>query len=56
MNHLLNFRRRLWKSVSVRVLLWCRYVNNYDEDALSILLEYNKEDVVNLKALKEMSL
>jgi uncharacterized protein YprB with RNaseH-like and TPR domain len=35
------------------VRLWWRYVNDYDEDALAILLEYNKEDVVNLKALKE---
>ena len=33
--------------------LWWRYVNNYDEKALAILLEYNKEDVLNLKALKE---
>lgn len=36
------------------VRLWWRYVNDYDEDALAILLEYNKEDVVNLKTLKEM--
>jgi len=35
------------------VILWWRYVNNYDEDALAILLEYNKEDVLNLKTLKE---
>jgi len=35
------------------VRLWWRYVNDYDEDALSTLLEYNKEDVVNLKVLKE---
>ena len=35
------------------VRLWWRYVNDYDENALAILLEYNKEDVVNLKALKE---
>ena len=35
------------------VRLWWRYVNDYDEDALSILLEYNKEDVLNLKTLKE---
>ncbi len=33
------------------VRLWWRYVNYYDEDALSILLEYNKENVVNLKRL-----
>jgi hypothetical protein len=35
------------------VLLWWRYVNDGDKDALSTLLEYNKEDVVNLKHLKE---
>jgi len=35
------------------VRLWWRYVNDYNEDALSTLLEYNKEDVVNLKVLKE---
>lgn len=35
------------------VRLWWRYVNDYDEGALKTLLEYNKEDVLNLKALKE---
>jgi uncharacterized protein YprB with RNaseH-like and TPR domain len=35
------------------VRLWWRYVNDYDEAALATLLEYNKEDVVNLKSLKE---
>lgn len=35
------------------VKLWWRYVNDYDEDALATLLEYNKEDVVNLRTLKE---
>ena len=35
------------------VRLWWRYVNDYDQDALAILLEYNKEDVINLKILKE---
>jgi len=35
------------------VRLWWRYVDDYDEDALSTLLEYNREDVVNLKHLKE---
>ena len=38
------------------VRLWWRYVNDYDKDALKTLLEYNKEDVVNLRALKEMLL
>jgi len=35
------------------VRLWRRYVNDYDEEALATLLEYNKEDVFNLKVLKE---
>ncbi len=35
------------------VRLWWRYVNDGDEDALKTLLAYNKEDVMNLKALKE---
>ena len=35
------------------VTLWWRYVNDYDHDALATLLEYNKEDVLNLKTLRE---
>jgi uncharacterized protein YprB with RNaseH-like and TPR domain len=35
------------------VRLWWQYINNYDEMALKTLLEYNEEDVVNLKILKE---
>jgi uncharacterized protein YprB with RNaseH-like and TPR domain len=35
------------------VRLWWRYIKDYDEDALTILLEYNKEDVLNLRLLKE---
>ena len=35
------------------VKLWWRYVNSFDLDALATLLQYNKEDVVNLKSLKE---
>jgi uncharacterized protein len=35
------------------IRLWWRYVNDYDAEALRILLEYNKEDIVNLKYLKE---
>lgn len=34
------------------VRLWYRYVNDGDEEALSLLLEYNREDVVNLKTLR----
>ena len=35
------------------VRLWWRYVESFDLKALDILLEYNREDVVNLKELKE---
>lgn len=35
------------------VRLWWRYKNDYDEAALSTLLEYNKEDVINLQRLRE---
>ena len=35
------------------VLLWRRYKRHGDEDALALLLEYNKEDVVNLKVVRE---
>jgi len=38
------------------IRLWWRYVNNYDQGALATLLAYNKEDVVNLKTLKEILL
>jgi uncharacterized protein YprB with RNaseH-like and TPR domain len=35
------------------VRLWWRYVDAFDLDALNTLLQYNKEDVLNLRALKE---
>lgn len=35
------------------VRLWWRYVNDYDEEALNTLLAYNKEDVLNLRTLRE---
>jgi len=34
------------------VKLWWKYVESFDMEALNRLLEYNKEDVVNLRALK----
>jgi uncharacterized protein len=34
------------------VALWWRYKINHDRKALSVLLEYNREDVVNLMALR----
>jgi hypothetical protein len=36
------------------VILWWKYRYHCDKDALALLLQYNKEDVVNLKALREM--
>ncbi len=38
------------------VRLWWKYRNEYDGNALTTLLEYNKEDVINLKTLKEILL
>ncbi len=35
------------------VKLWWRYAESFDLEALDRLLEYNREDVVNLKELKE---
>ncbi|MDD4876312.1 MAG: ribonuclease H-like domain-containing protein [Dehalococcoidales bacterium] len=34
------------------IRLWWKYVNSFDMNALNKLLEYNKEDVINLKTLK----
>ena len=38
------------------VKLWWKYVESFDLDALNTLLEYNKEDVLNLKVLRDMLL
>lgn len=35
------------------IRLWWRYINDYDKAALKKLLEYNREDVINLKILKD---
>ena len=35
------------------VRLWWRYTDCFDLEALDRLLKYNREDVLNLKALKE---
>lgn len=35
------------------ILLWQRYQNYADRNALDFLLQYNKEDVMNLKVLRE---
>jgi hypothetical protein len=34
-------------------MFWWRYHDYGDENALALLLQYNKEDVVNLKTLRE---
>jgi len=49
----LGIERRL-KEVdgSDAVRLWSRYMDYFDLDAFNTLLEYNKEDVLNLKILK----
>ena len=50
----LDIKRRLTEIDGYEAArLWRRYVNDHDEDALKTLLEYNKEDVLNLKTLKE---
>jgi len=50
----LGIERRL-KGIDGRsaIKLWERYKNYQDQTALNTLLEYNREDVVNLKILKE---
>jgi uncharacterized protein YprB with RNaseH-like and TPR domain len=35
------------------VKLWYEYVNNHDQQALSTLLKYNREDIVNLQAIRQ---
>jgi len=35
------------------VRLWWRYRTNGDQEALDMLLQYNKEDVLNLRALRQ---
>lgn len=51
---ILGIERRLKEVDGLEAIrLWWRYINDYDQSALQKLLEYNKEDVVNLKVLKE---
>jgi len=38
------------------IRLWWRYIDHSDTDALAALLEYNREDVLNLRVLKELLL
>ena len=37
----------------VAVKLWYEYVNNHNQQALQTLLAYNREDVVNLRTLRQ---
>jgi uncharacterized protein YprB with RNaseH-like and TPR domain len=46
-------RRLMGMNGHEAVRLWWRYANDYDRRALAVLLEYNREDVLNLKALRE---
>ena len=53
----LGIRRILAEMNGIEAIrLWWKYIDSFDLDALNKLLEYNKEDVVNLKTLKEMLL
>ena len=35
------------------IKLWYEYVNNHNQQALRMLLDYNREDVVNLRLLRQ---
>ena len=49
----LGIKRRLLDVNGFEAIrLWWKYVDSFDLDAFNKLLEYNKEDVVNLKTLK----
>jgi len=52
--HQLGIPRRL-KGINgfEAVMLWWRYVNEGDRTALELLLEYNREDVMNLTTLRQ---
>lgn len=36
------------------VRLWWRYQNDHDHEALSLLLEYNRDDMINLATLRQI--
>lgn len=38
------------------IRLWWKYVDSFDLEALDTLLQYNKEDIINLRTLKEILL
>lgn len=53
----LGIKRKLTEVNGLEAIkLWWRYIDSFDLDALDTLLEYNREDVENLKVLKEMLL
>lgn len=50
----IGIKRKLpWINGYMAVKLWWRYYNNNDRRALRTLLEYNTEDVVNLRTLRQ---
>ncbi|MDD5511182.1 MAG: ribonuclease H-like domain-containing protein [Dehalococcoidales bacterium] len=51
----LNIPRQLQSITGYEaVQLWYKYLQDEDHEALSTLLEYNKEDLINLRALREI--
>lgn len=52
---ILGINRKL-KEINGRVAvkLWWSYINDSNTDALKLLLEYNKEDVLNLRLLRRI--
>lgn len=50
----LGIQRQLTEMNGFEIIrLWWRYMDSFDTDALDLLLAYNKEDVINLKILKD---
>lgn len=45
---------RMWMKFSfiMEVGLWWDYVNNNNQESLKTLLDYNREDVVNVRVLR----
>ncbi len=53
----LGIKRKLTEVNGLEAIkLWWRYIDYFDLDALATLLEYNREDVENLKVLKDILL
>lgn len=53
----LGIKRKLTEVDGLEAIrLWYRYIDSFDLEALDTLLKYNREDIENLKVLKEMLL